>query len=138
MTGLNAKKALKKLKKKASKTSKHSSSQLNKLRNTLMSTVSVNDAFKHEMKQLSQQALLSAASELSIPFTPLLSWFNEGTNPITLYSTKPQQTTQPRSENNQYHTKMQLAQFPLKSPPCKRCPARENGLCKCALKKLAS
>ncbi|MEI6896920.1 MAG: hypothetical protein V5786_05435 [Psychromonas sp.] len=132
---MNTKKALKKLKKKASKVSKHSVSQLSK---TMMNTVSINDELKHEIKQLSQQALSSAISELSTPLTPLLSWFNGGTNSIEIYSAKRKQATPSIPVNNQYNVKTQLAQFPLKSPPCKSCPARENGLCKCAMKKLAS
>lgn len=27
-------------------------------------------------------------------------------------------------------------QIPLKSPPCKRCPALDKGICKCAKKRL--
>ncbi|MEI6859063.1 MAG: hypothetical protein V5788_04650, partial [Shewanella sp.] len=97
-----------------------------------------NDELKHEIKQVSRQTLSSVVSELSTPLTPLLSWFNEGTNLIEISSIVWQQKTQLKPVNNKHNAKIHLAQFPLKSPPCKSCPARQNGLCKCAMKKLAS
>ncbi|MGF1765344.1 hypothetical protein [Aliivibrio kagoshimensis] len=79
-----------------------------------------------ELKGVTYQALQSAVCELSAPLTPVLSWFNEGG------VTESYQSEQPKTNKIR-----SIAYLPLKSPPCKRCPALSNGVCKCALKQMA-
>jgi len=76
-------------------------------------------------------------SETRKPFNPILSWFDEA-QVINVVS-NPQQTQSAMQSkvqtSNKASSPQQLASLPLKSPPCKKCPALRNGLCKCALKR---
>jgi len=70
-------------------------------------------------------------------FNPILSWFDEAqvinvvSNTKQIHSAIQSKTQAP----NKASSSQQLASLPLKSPPCKKCPALRNGLCKCALKR---
>ncbi|KLV01792.1 hypothetical protein C9I90_05740 [Photobacterium aphoticum] len=144
---MDAKKALKKLKKKMH-THNDSQRALAGLKPNVVRQRSVNDAFKGEIKQISQDTLRSLASELTTPFNPLLSWFNEGYAGPSMFSAgdsvarKTTTGSASSSKPNNGFTvasvapqSTSLAKLPLKSPPCKRCPAMSGGMCKCAMKK---
>lgn len=141
-----AKKALKKLRKKA-KAMSPSRELLSSLENVnpnsdsgLKRTNQVNNsAIKQELKELAGQAAVSAASELIQPLNPIISWFNDapkfdipthqsnGSDPSHQFS-----NVIALSSNN---SSSAIGRLPLKSPPCKKCPALQSGLCKCAQKK---
>jgi len=97
-------------------------------------------AVQTELMELAKQTGLEALAEMKVPLNPILSWFDE-TQVITLRSktpktdktTKRKTLAQPISVVQ--NTPASLARMPLKSPPCKKCPALGNGLCKCALKR---
>ncbi|WP_394199819.1 hypothetical protein [Shewanella waksmanii] len=132
---MNAKKALKKLKKSSKKANKQSLKQLKQLHKRVTELESVNDELRNELSQLSQHALKTAVNELKTPFNPVLSWFDDGQTQLK----QPTQTGKklaPVTQLKPAATK-DITHFPLKSPPCKKCPARQGGQCKCALKKLA-
>ncbi|MGF1834253.1 hypothetical protein [Photobacterium sanguinicancri] len=140
MTIVDAKKALKKLKKKTLIQPSRSAKKLMSLGKTLSvrSRLNIDESVKREMKDISHQALVDAVSELATPLNPLLSWFNEGSSvPMTLAFAGGSSTTVKRVMPipEQSNPKISLARMPLKSPPCKRCPAMGAGLCKCAVKK---
>ena len=140
---MGAKKSLKKLKKKVEK--KVQSKSMQQLGALASSTQNSNrpqqnssSQWQAEFKQVSQQALVNVASELAAPLNPLLSWFNDG-NVIPM----PQMGRATSSTNGEIKKSAELrpniksiVHLPLKSPPCKRCPALSNGVCKCAAKKL--
>ncbi|QLE84443.1 hypothetical protein FLM48_04675 [Shewanella sp. Scap07] len=133
---LNAKKALKKLKKSAKKANKQSLKQLKGLHKRVTELESVNDELRVELSQLSQQALKSAVNELKTPFSPVLSWFDDG-EVVAKETTKTKQKLAPVTRLKPAVANKDITHFPFKSPPCKKCPARQGGQCKCALKKLA-
>lgn len=97
---------------------------------------STQDAIFLDLKKLSGEVLSSVLSEIAAPANPLLSWFGTdsyswGTSTLAVQpasanfrSTAPAPTTA-------------LAAIPLKSPACKKCPALNSGLCKCAMKKFS-
>lgn len=162
---MKAKKALKKLYKKASaKSQSVSVLQLKNLRNSdSPPPISdrkcvINPETKHEIQALAEQVAINALSEIAKPLNPIISWLNDTTNTEhTLGQYKQtanqhqqaanqhQQTTNQRTANasglSSFHNHRTLSnvtsigRMPLKSPPCKRCPALQNGLCKCAAKK---
>ncbi|KMV31089.1 hypothetical protein [Photobacterium swingsii] len=133
---MDAKKALKKLKKKAIKHPTHSAIQLMKLGKSLSGGIKVSEGVKQEVKDISHQALTDAVSELATPLNPLLSWFNEGGSiAISPSYAGGGRSAVKRLTPMQASPKIALARMPLKSPPCKRCPAMNSGLCKCAVKK---
>lgn len=131
---MNAKKALKKLKKKAEKVPSRSAKQLMQLGKTATSAARVDDAVRREVKDISQQALLSAASELATPLNPVLSWFREGEELHFSTSSAPSIRSAVKMPSS-IDAKQTLVRVPLKSPACKRCPALNSGICKCAAKK---
>ncbi|OLQ95058.1 hypothetical protein BIY21_07515 [Vibrio ponticus] len=140
---MSAKKSLKKLKKKVVQQAQtRSLKQLKSLslpeQSNKQVTQASNSAWRSEFKQVSQQALVNVASELAAPFNPVLSWFNDG-NVITLppvgFASTTSVETNKKSADARPNMKS-IVHLPMKSPPCKRCPALSNGVCKCAAKKL--
>lgn len=141
---MKAKKAIKKLIKQSKKTVKSESlKQLKSLKATpsptRQSTTNNSSSIRGDLKELAGQVAVSAVKELAQPLNPVLSWFSEGGDYINLTtpandSPVPEISklraipTQPRS----------IVSLPLKSPPCKGCPALQNGVCKCAAKKFKS
>ncbi|WP_260260477.1 hypothetical protein [Vibrio intestinalis] len=141
---MGAKKSLKKLKKKVGKVQSKSLKQLKDLAASSPSSTSkeqVSDsAWQAEFKQVSQQALVDVASELAAPLNPVLSWFNEGCS-VSFQSIGQSFTPTPQNTGTKKDALARpnvrsIVHLPMKSPPCKRCPALSNGVCKCAAKKL--
>lgn len=145
---MNAKKALKKLKKKAvKKVASSSNKQLSALKNNALGSVvtsqsrtsSSQSELVNELKGVANQAAMSAAYELAAPLNPLLSWFNDAGGVVDFTtSTKKASTPLPKQSANDAapaFSVKSVGHLPLKSPPCKRCPALSNGICKCAAKK---
>ncbi|OLQ70489.1 hypothetical protein BIT28_27100 [Photobacterium proteolyticum] len=131
---MNTKKALKKLKKKVEKVPNRSAEQLKQLGKAAASVAGGDEEVRREVIDISQQAMLSAVSELATPLNPVLSWFREGGELQFSASSSPSFRSAiklPSSSN----AKQTLVRVPLKSPACKRCPALNNGICKCAAKK---
>ncbi|WP_205619451.1 hypothetical protein [Ferrimonas senticii] len=89
-----------------------------------------NATVMQQLGGITKQAGLSAVRELATPLNPLLSWFEGGHN---LRFTAANQIGAAVSSNRAAVSS--IAQLPLKSPPCKSCPAKVGGLCKCARKK---
>lgn len=139
---MNAKKALKKLYKNKSKKSTASKQQLQKLTRPVSQTKPqslIDNQTKQELTHLSQQVFVSAASELVKPLNPLMSWFNDAPSLTDFTDNNPlnsddlsavKKASQPQMANIS-----SIGRLPLKSPPCKRCPALNSGLCKCAVKR---
>lgn len=135
---MNAKKALKKLKKQAEKMQSASLAQLKQLAPDDHAVGSSKAAWRHEVKGVSEQTLACMVHELATPLNPLLSWFNEGGNvvlPQSGVAIKRQSVTPSTPSASSLGVKT-IMHLPLKSPPCKRCPALSNGICKCAAKQL--
>ncbi|WP_417348285.1 hypothetical protein [Ferrimonas sp.] len=84
-----------------------------------------------ELRAITLQAGQSAVRELMAPLTPLLSWFDEGGTGRSFADSH-----SPRIQSIQQPART-LSMLPLKSPPCKHCPALMGGHCKCAVKKFA-
>ncbi|WP_441257544.1 hypothetical protein ACS18Q_06245 [Vibrio sp. Vf1514] len=94
-----------------------------------------------EVKTVANQALMQAANELIAPLNPLLSWFG-GINVsggVTSASPRSKVSAIKQSANDAspIFAIKSVGHLPLKSPPCKRCPALSNGICKCAAKKFS-
>ncbi|WED24675.1 hypothetical protein L3Q72_17520 [Vibrio sp. JC009] len=139
-------KALKKLKKKTDKKKSKAKTELKSLIKEKPQSRSADSGnqrnrFRGELKQLSNQVMLDVASELAAPLNPLLSWFGESHQSIVVRSfggngrgghgnnrSFPSIPTKTNSQKS-------LASVPMKSPPCKKCPALSGNLCKCAIKK---
>ena len=136
---VKAKKALKKLIKKHHNVQSNSIQKLRKIPidnsySSIDSTV-----LKAELKAISEAVSMQVLNELSAPLTPILSWFREAE-----YN-----RSRPLESRNKGHVRRapnhpmkvsaikNITYLPLKSPPCKRCPALEHGICKCAAKKFA-
>ncbi|PSW18031.1 hypothetical protein C9I98_18230 [Photobacterium sanctipauli] len=148
---MGAKKALKKLKKTTVKTTSRSAAKLADLSRSVSHSVANDSQLKQELTSVSQQALLATATELAKPLNPLLSWFNEGGDIVSFPAARAiQQPAQQHTQQNialstslkaanqpqlSLQDNREIARLPLKSPPCKRCPALANGMCKCAAKK---
>ncbi len=134
---VDAKKALKKLKKHHHKVQSNALRQLKNLSHTRLNRL--DNEIKDEVKAVSEAVVTQVLSELSTPFDPVLSWFREGQH----IDIKVQQPAQQRSPSNlqvkksmpTIKVKRSVMHLPLKSPPCKRCPALANGICKCAAKR---
>lgn len=92
------------------------------------------DVVKSELIQIAKQSGLEALSEIKAPLNPILSWFDEAQT-ITLRSKPSVSRTQIEASMSNNRQTISLASLPLKSPPCKKCPALNSGLCKCALKR---
>jgi hypothetical protein len=133
---MNTKKTLKKLKKKAKKTSSQSLKQLKNLAK-IENTPESSYRLRAELQNVSQQALVSALSELTTPLNPILSWFNEGNTSSHRVNQFHSAGLSPPVFKDVASQKISLTTLPLKSPPCKRCPALTGGRCKCAMKKIA-
>ena len=86
---------------------------------------------KAEVKAIGEVVTTQILTELSAPLTPILSWFDGSGN--VLAGKNPKRTPRVSLQSNTRN----LAASPLKSPPCKSCPARSGGLCKCALKRFS-
>ncbi len=89
-----------------------------------------------ELLDIAKSAGKVALIEAAGPLKPILSWLNEDSyiNVVDVshcHTNSKQQVASPK----QSHTAQHIARLPLKSPPCKRCPALRGGLCKCALKR---
>lgn len=139
---MKAKKALKKLIKKSHKTP--ASAAMNQLKalkkaanaSSTPNSVRQSSPIKDELKDLAGQVALSAAQELAQPLRPVLSWFNDAGGYVDL-TTPANDAVKPNIKQAQIipTQSRSLVSLPLKSPPCKRCPALTNGVCKCAAKK---
>ena len=144
---MSSKSALKKLKKKSKKLTTKSLTQLNALTANSSKVARIQPQLKKELGQLSEQVIGDVVSELIHPLSPLISWFNDGGSRARMTPTSRVNTpiNQPANEevavvNSVANNPVQIqprsiAQVPLKSPPCKRCPALAGGNCKCAMKK---
>ena len=144
---MSSKNALKKLKKKTVKVTSKSLKQLNALTSNTSKVIQLEPRLKQELNQLSEQVIGDMISEFIPPLNPIISWFNgdgqrrsytpKDTSPSTNQLTakvqnKAPQSFRPKMANSQ---PISIVQIPLKSPPCKRCPALASGNCKCAAKK---
>lgn len=138
-----AKKALKKLyKKKSEKPLSPSLIKLHTLKksdfssHTQENNISENST-KHAFKELAEQVSISVISELIEPLHPVTSWFKDAPSK-GIASNSPSISPRPKSgaaaQAIKVTTNNNIARSPLKSPACKRCPALNNGLCKCAVK----
>lgn len=96
------------------------------------------------LRELSQDVVGSMLGEVSKPLRPLLDWFNyTGTvgTIIDNLQTKPRRNLklQSFSGNMRIETKTiqtpAILRLPLKSPPCKGCPAKMGAVCQCAAKR---
>lgn len=143
---MKAKKALKKLYRKASsKSPSDSVLQLNKLRNNNPPStanerkLSIDQNTRNELQELAEHVAISAVSELAKPLNPIISWLNDAPNAIHIPSRHTQAANSsglaPPQSRQTLTNVTSIGRLPLKSPPCKRCPALQNGLCKCAAKK---
>lgn len=133
---MDAKKALKKLRKRERKASNRATAQLQSLKQTIKTSSYGSNRLESEFKQVSQLAVHSAIAELKSPFMPVLSWLNDGYKEPAIF----QLTQQANKATQHFQPKAavkDITYIPLKSPPCKSCPARKGGRCKCAVKKLA-
>ncbi|MCP4322815.1 MAG: hypothetical protein GY787_13400 [Alteromonadales bacterium] len=92
------------------------------------------DVITSELMQIAKQSGLEALREIKTPLNPILSWFDEAPA-ITLSSKIATNVWQDKTTTDNNHQTRSLARLPLKSPPCKKCPALNKGLCKCALKR---
>ncbi|CAG8999472.1 MAG: hypothetical protein CENE_01446 [Candidatus Celerinatantimonas neptuna] len=140
---MNSAYALKRLKKKSQKLNV-SISQLQHLKQDIKKTCFTQQySLKQDVVYLSQEVLSDVVSELVKPFQPLLSWF--GLSHDVLRYQKPRslgafvdpQVDKP-SKPVQKIGSISLARIPLNSPACKKCPALQGGLCRCAQKKLST
>lgn len=144
---MDAKKALKKLKKQAKKHTKNNEAitKLKKLKKKHNSKQTQHNhalgEFKKELSEAANQAMINAAYELATPLKPVLSWFNDDNQIIDIKEITSNENNQPTSrKSNSAVTKpttgvKSIIHLPLKSPPCKRCPALQSGICKCAAKR---
>ncbi|WCE30848.1 hypothetical protein [Vibrio sp. SCSIO 43137] len=136
---MSAIKALKKLKKTTKKISKPSVIQLQQLKKS-DSASAVN--IQADLKKLSGQVTLDIVSELAAPLNPILSWFGSNhhaisNNGFSAITSKPVIRSVSNSQPEGKVSQIALARVPLKSPPCKKCPALSGSNCKCAMKKFA-
>ena len=87
-----------------------------------------------ELIEIVKHSGLDVLSEIKTPLNPIISWFDEA-QVITLRSKLPVTKSKDKAKGVMRNYKTSLANLPLKSPACKKCPALNNGLCKCALKR---
>ena len=133
-------KALKKLKKKAFTKQNHSMRQLKKLSDQNLTKITDNqhkNQWEIDLKNLSGQVAMDMASELLVPANPILSWFGTNSYALKLNNAPTIRSISysAPSSTNQSSNRHVLATTPMKTPPCKKCPALNSGLCKCAVKK---
>ncbi|NOH30960.1 hypothetical protein [Vibrio mediterranei] len=139
---MKAKKALKKLKKKSVKAIRSRSlEQLQLLKFETkahdIKKVESKPGWSSEIKDVANDAAISALSELAAPLSPVLSWLNGGgqgnwSSTGKLTAANARVSSKPSSNKPNISS---IASLPLKSPPCKRCPALSYGICKCAAKR---
>lgn len=147
---MNSKKALKKLKKAVINSQlTGSKKQLRALEkqpgahrpSTQHATSGNQPRLTEEVKTVANQALMQAANELIAPLNPLLSWFGGINVSGGVTSTSPRSNVsaikQSANDASSIFAIKSVGHLPLKSPPCKRCPALSNGICKCAAKKFS-
>ncbi len=140
---MKANKALKELKKKSvHKLKSKSLEQLNALKmvhsfSNEKRTDGGRGKLSSELNDVANEAALSALSELAAPLSPIFSWLNgNGQGSWTGHSNNISKRVLGKTSVNKSAPKISsIATLPLKSPPCKRCPALSNGICKCAAKK---
>ncbi len=145
---MKVEKSLKKLRKKMKKEAPSVAlKQLRSLKNNQILASQVNSVeertpLTNELRGLAGQVALSAAQELAQPLNPLLSWFSDaGGGHIDFSSPTPVAQSAKVKVSQATLTPMQhqsIISLPLRSPPCKRCPALQNGICKCAAKRFRS
>jgi len=132
--------ALKKLKNKSRPLKNGASLQLMALKKMSASgnNSNVGLLLRNELRKVSNQTLVSIVVELIAPFNPLLSWFNEGSSfrVSTNMNGHKSHTVIGRASLLSLE-KNRIAYTPLKSPPCKKCPAVNGDMCRCAMKKFA-
>ncbi|WP_299020385.1 hypothetical protein [uncultured Photobacterium sp.] len=92
----------------------------------------------NELAAIARQAGNDALEELAAPLQPVLSWFHTGGSEQTSRSLLSATGFSPAGSLTQTgkKTASSLLRLPLKSPPCKRCPALTGNICKCAAKRL--
>ncbi|SQI36235.1 Uncharacterised protein [Leminorella richardii] len=90
---------------------------------------------------VSQQVAGAMLGEIARPLRPLLAWFDgdDGFRPAShrpaskaWSSSMEKGSMRPVAARSSAPSILYL---PLKSPPCKRCPARSGGICQCAAKR---
>ncbi|MGI2029664.1 hypothetical protein [Endozoicomonas acroporae] len=137
MGSSSALKKLKKLGKKSAKLQTRSRMQLQALAGS--QSVGVSEKVRvlsPEVKSVVQGAIVSAARELAAPCNPLISWFQEGNDVPFAAGGVPPKPPQPAVVKSR--PEQSILHIPLKSPPCKQCPAKASGICKCAAKKFGA
>ncbi|KFC97776.1 hypothetical protein [Leminorella grimontii] len=85
--------------------------------------------------EVSQQVVGAMLGEVAKPLKPLLEWFDyhEPSWPSAkekIPSARGAMRPMPKGAQSP-----SILRLPLKSPPCKRCPARSGGICQCAAKR---
>ena len=141
---VGSKNALKKLIKKSKKVTNSSLRHLNSLAANGDNSQQVSSSLASELNQLSYKVIGNVVQELTPPLSPILSWFSEerSANQANTSSksagpaTTLDNATVVKSIKIMPKKSVSILQIPLKSPPCKRCPAKMGGNCKCAAKKL--
>lgn len=135
---MSSAKALERLKKKTSKIYIQKNQQLASLQRK---TISSKHPIKKELRKVSSDTLSSVTSELSAPLAPIISWFQD-TNETTLFASNQSYQSPQKNKRGIHPAKLQpkankiiMASSPLKSPPCKKCPAKTGNMCRCAMKK---
>lgn len=86
--------------------------------------------------EVSQQVVGAMLGEVARPLKPLLEWFDY--NEPLWSSSKGRAPTEARGSMRpmpKAAPSPSILRLPLKSPPCKRCPARSGGICQCAAKR---
>ncbi|MCL1128700.1 hypothetical protein [Shewanella sairae] len=141
---MGSKSALKKLMKKSQKVSSRSLKQLNSLAANNDKKQHISPNLAAELNQLSYKVIGNVVQELTPPLSPILSWLNDGIA-VNQARGSIRPAIQPATDANlpavtsikmMPKKSVSILQIPLKSPPCKRCPAKMGGNCKCAAKKL--
>ncbi|GAD80236.1 hypothetical protein [Vibrio ezurae] len=137
---MNAKKALKKLKKKSEKKiKKQGVEQLKKLKVNATNSRrnDSSSALKKDINDSVNRAITGVVHELATPLLPVLSWFNDHQHKIEVVESPLREQLENSTSSSKPIPSPQksILHVALKSPPCKRCPALQNGICKCAAKR---
>jgi len=91
-----------------------------------------------DLKKLSNEVVISMVSELSAPLNPVISWFEINHRAMNFSSFQLPSSNKIKTISvKKVSQKNSLLMRPLKSPPCKRCPALVGSPCKCACKKFS-
>lgn len=87
-------------------------------------------------QDVSQQVVGAMLGEVARPLKPLLEWFDYGqTSWTSAQGSKLPTTRAVMRATPKVASSPSILRLPLKSPPCKRCPARSGGICQCAAKR---